>query len=85
MKVPYKVEVHIYGKGFDESFWIMIENHYTMYRISTVWPNGTKNTESCVCDYEVIQEVMALVAKLYEKEQINYINMTWIYPEKELT
>lgn len=85
-KVPYKVRVHINGRGFNESFWVMVEKHCTMYNISTVWPkNGARVQESTVPDYQVVQEVLRLIGELYEKEEICQINLTWSYPQIEVT
>ena len=79
-KVPSLIKVHAYGKDVNDSYWITVAEHYQMYNISIVYPGtGTSYPRVCVPGYEVKQEIMALVGSLYEEQDIEQINLTWLY------
>ena len=79
-KVPALAKVHIYGGDINESFWVSIDKHDEMYSISFIYPGmGWRIPKACVCSYEVKEEVMRLLGKLHEEDDIEQTNVTWLY------
>ncbi len=84
-KIPSLVKVHAYGKDVNDSYWITVTEHYVMYDISIAYPGtGTSHPCACVPGYEVKHKIMALVGSLYEEQDVEQINLTWLYDEHGL-